>query len=55
MEAIEKFDPAGYDESADPDYDPLSAPPPQTVGNPESAGEMDSGSNDDDEEEGMEQ
>jgi len=56
VEAIEKFDPAGYDESADPDYDPLSAPPP-TVGNPESAGEMDSASNDDDEEEeeGMEQ
>ena len=42
MEAIEEFDPAGYDESADPDYDPLTE-----------AREMDSGSND--EEEGMEQ
>ena len=49
VEAIEEFDPAGYDEAADPDYDPLSAP--SADGN--EAGEMDSGS--DDEEEGMEQ
>ena len=49
VEAIEEFDPAGYDEAADPDYDPLSAP--SAEGN--EAGEMDSGS--DDEEEGMEQ
>ena len=49
VEAIEEFDPAGYDESADPDYDPLSAP----SGEGNEAGEMDSGS--DDEEEGMEQ
>merc|ERR1719270_111757 len=49
VEAIEEFDPAGYDESADPDYDPLSAP----SANGNEAGEMDSGSND--EEEGMEQ
>ena len=49
VEAIEEFDPAGYDEAADPDYDPLSAPP----GEGNEAGEMDSGSND--EEEGMEQ
>ena len=51
VEAIEQFDPAGYDESADPDYDPLSAPVDNGDGN--EAGEMDSGSND--EEEGMEQ
>ena len=49
VEAIEEFDPAGYDEAADPDYDPLSVPPAE--GN--EVGEMDSGSND--EEEGMEQ
>ena len=51
VEAIEQFDPAGYDESADPDYDPLSAPVDNGDGN--EAGEMDSASND--EEEGMEQ
>ena len=49
VEAIEEFDPVGYDEAADPDYDPLSAP----SGEGNEAGEMDSGS--DDEEEGMEQ
>ena len=49
VEAIEEFDPAGYDEAADPDYDPLSAPTAEV----NEAGEMDSGS--DDEEEGMEQ
>jgi len=50
VEAIEEFDPAGYDESADPDFDPLSVAP---ADNGNEAGEMDSGS--DDEEEGMEQ
>ena len=50
VEAIEEFDPAGYDESADPDFDPLSV---ALADNGNEAGEMDSGS--DDEEEGMEQ
>ena len=50
MEAIEEFDLADYDESADPDYDPLAVAP---ADNGDEAGEMDSGSND--EEEGMEQ
>ena len=52
VEAIEEFDPEGYDEAADPDYDPRSAQP-EDNGEGNEAGEMDSGSND--EEEGMEQ
>ena len=47
VEAIEQFDPAGYDESADPDYDPLW----QDMCDGNEAEEMDSGSND--EEEGL--
>ena len=48
-----QFDPAGYDEAADPDYDPLLSAPVDNGDGNEAGEEMDSGSND--EEEGMEQ